>query len=330
MRIGRPGFTQLAAVLGVAIIASCAASVPVPTHGRSTPSIAGRSTPSAAGGSGLTGVLAVSEGIDGIFLFDLATGQLTRLTDTPYPAFDADWSPDGSRLVFRAEPDGNSEIFVMNADGTDAHDLTHDPAADFAPAWSPDGGLIAFASDRAPALGRGSDIFVMAPDGSGVRRVAGHRGVDEYPDWSPDGKRLVFSGAITPGSDQDIYVVDVDGSQEINLTGTPDGNENQPAWSPDGQTIVFNCGEGTCGAGDLNADHDLDIYAIGPDGSNYHNLTDSPAEDRDTGWSPDARLITFLRYPGGRYVMNADGSDVRPIEIGIREPVFAQWRPTRP
>lgn len=273
-----------------------------------------------------SGIVVVSEGTAGLFLVDLGSGRVAKLTDVPFAAFDGDWAPDGSRLVFRAEPEGNSEIFAIDADGDNIRNLTNSPAADFAPAWSPDGKLIAFASDRSPSNGA-SDIFVMAPDGTEVRRVTGHAGVDEYPDWSPDSNQIVFSGGAAAGANQDIYVVDSDGTNARNLTNTA-GNENQPAWSPDGRTIAFNCAEGTC-AGGASLEQAADLFSVGATGTNYRVLADTPADERDAAWSLDGRLITYLRYPGGRYVMNADGSNQRPMPIPLTEPGFVEWRPPR-
>ena len=276
--------------------------------------------------AGIVGMLAVSDGIDGVFLFDLASGELIKLTNTDFPAFDADWSPDGTMLVFRAELGGNSEIFVIDADGSNLRNITGDPATDFAPAWSPDGSLIAFASDRSPTAGV-ADIFVMRPDGSHVRHVAGHAAVDEYPDWYPDGQQIVFSGGDVRGADQDIYIVRLDSSDERNLTNSRDAHENEPAWSPDGATIVFTCGKGTC-AGEPSSEGD--VLAISPDGTALRNLTSSPEDEGSLAWSPDGEWISLLRYPGGLFVMAPDGSDARRIEIPLGEPDFASWRPIQP
>ena len=81
-----------------------------------------------------------------IYLLDVdaalqGTGQaaLKRLTTDPATDFDPTWSPDGTRIAFRSQRDGNDEIYIMNSDGTCQVNLTNDPAADWSPAWSPDG-----------------------------------------------------------------------------------------------------------------------------------------------------------------------------------------------
>ncbi|HSL66812.1 MAG TPA: hypothetical protein VK977_01470 [Actinomycetota bacterium] len=69
--------------------------------------------------------------------------DLTRLTNSPWPEFDATWSPDGTEIAYRSERNnGDPEIWLMNADGSGQHRLTRG----LSPAWSPDGSRIAYAS----------------------------------------------------------------------------------------------------------------------------------------------------------------------------------------
>jgi TolB protein len=106
------------------------------------------------------------------------------------PAFDGDpaWSPDGKRIAFTSERDGDREVYVMNADGTNPVRLTTTAGFDENPSWSPNGTRIAFDSMRDGNL----EIYVMNVDGSGVVRVTDHPAIDAIPAWSPDGKRIVF------------------------------------------------------------------------------------------------------------------------------------------
>jgi TolB protein len=80
------------------------------------------------------------------------------------------WSPDGRKIAFVSDRNGNSEVYVMNAKGNGQRNLTRNPAFDADPAWSPDGRKIAFASKRDGEYG----IYVMNVDGSGQRRLAQH------------------------------------------------------------------------------------------------------------------------------------------------------------
>ena len=94
---------------------------------------------------------------------------LRNLTPKPVGAYAAPaWSPDGRKLAFVSDRDGNSEVYVMNANGSGQRNLTRNPAFDADPAWSPDGRKIAFVSNRDGSYG----VYVMNADGSGQRRLA--------------------------------------------------------------------------------------------------------------------------------------------------------------
>ncbi len=81
----------------------------------------------------------------------------TRLTNNDVDDVTPAWSPDGRRITFASERDGNLEIYVMNADGSGVNRLTYNGARDLFPAWSPDGRHIAFHSNRDGRM----DIYVM-------------------------------------------------------------------------------------------------------------------------------------------------------------------------
>jgi TolB protein len=194
------------------------------------------------------------------------------------------WSPDGRTIAFESLRDGDGEIYVMNADGSGQRRLTRNPARDFAPAWSPDGRRIAFVRDGDRP--QGPEIYVMTADGSRqVRLVRSGR----QPLWSPDGERIAF----TRGQGGSVYVANVDGSQERNVTRGP---AREFAWSPDGRKLAFV--------------RDGEIYVVNADGGGLGNLTRSRADDGSPVWSPDGPKIAFGR-DGDIYVMNADGGRLR-------------------
>lgn len=144
-----------------------------------------------------------------IYVIDLdAGGQITRLTDHPDRDSSPTWSPDGTEIAFRRRTDGNSDIFVMNADGTNVRQLTGNPAFDGDPIWSPDGTEILFTSDRSGNY----DIWVMNTDGSGVIQLTDHPGSDEYPTWSRDGEYIAFQ-SNRHGATQ-IWIMRWDGSDQ--------------------------------------------------------------------------------------------------------------------
>ena len=124
-----------------------------------------------------------------IYVLDLSTRRIAKLISggvNTYPA----WSPDGRHMAFRRMlGEMNSEVFVANSDGSDAHNLTNHPAFDGWPAWSPDGTQIAFASNR----NANYQIFVMSADGSDVHLLANTEGRATAPQWARDGKTIYFT-----------------------------------------------------------------------------------------------------------------------------------------
>ena len=110
--------------------------------------------------------------------------SLIRSTPAPLDVQTPAWSPDGRKLAFVSRRDGNSEIYVINADGSGQENLTQHPARDSHPSWSRDGRKLAFVSRR----DGNSEIYVMNADGSGLRNVTRAPSNDLRPAWSPDGR----------------------------------------------------------------------------------------------------------------------------------------------
>jgi TolB protein len=117
----------------------------------------------------------------------------------------------------------------------------------------------------------------------------------------------------------EIYVMNGDGSELINLTNDP-SDDDLPAWSPDGTRIVF------CTTRDGN----YEIYVMNADGSDKTNLSDNPSEDCSSSWSPDGTKITFASDRDGNneiYVMNADGSGQTRLTDNPAFDMFPSWAP---
>jgi uncharacterized repeat protein (TIGR01451 family) len=104
----------------------------------------------------------------------------TFLTNNSADDINPAWSPDGTKIAFASNRDGNYEIYLMNADGTNPQRLTTSAGADRAPAWSPDGTKIIFSSERD---GGNSEIYVMNVDGSNSVRLTNNSVVDATPAW---------------------------------------------------------------------------------------------------------------------------------------------------
>jgi Tol biopolymer transport system component len=153
-------------------------------------------------------------------------GDDRRLTADSLAAIQPAWSPDGSRIAF-VSLDPN-QIRVINPDGSGLLNLTHGVAQDDGPVWSPDGSRIAFNSGPTDKPLE-SDVTVVHPDGSARVNLTHHPGFDLSPDWSPDGTRIVF--VRTDNGDNEIYVMNSDGSDPTDISNRPHSFESAPDWS---------------------------------------------------------------------------------------------------
>lgn len=195
------------------------------------------------------------------------SGQLRLTTNTSADEFPS-WSPDGTRIAFVSTRSGNEEIYVMNSDGTNQVNLTNNSASDQMPAWSPDGTLIGFGSTRSGDR----EVWVMNADGSSPTRLTYRGGQDTEPSWTPNGARIYFTGPGT-GSGFDIWAMNPDGSNLVNITNHPAYYDTDAAFSPTGDKIAYLS----------SRTGDWEIFIMNLDGSEQTNLTNNPGYD---DWNP--------------------------------------------
>jgi|GEM_PF-3039688 len=205
-------------------------------------------------------------------------------------------SPDGKRVAFVSDSDGDNEIYVMNVDGSGRKQLTDDQVNDVSPAWSPDGKRLAWVSSLTTP-----QIFVMDADGSDKLQITGQVGQTADPSWSPDGQRIAFTAFRTP-LNPEIAVVDADGANFIFLTN--DGAQDQrPSWGKNDR-IAFESSR---------AANNFDVWEMQPNGTGLTRLTDSASYDGAPAWSDDAKDIAFVSNRLGNqsriWTMSADGTN---------------------
>jgi Tol biopolymer transport system component len=107
-----------------------------------------------------------------------------QLTDSEGSNVSPGWSPDGSRIAFSSNRNGEWAVYTMNSDGADVRQLTSNPEGDHGPTYSPDGDYIAFERDSRVPGPLGSNIYLMRVDGTEVQCVTSQGGVE--PDWNPN------------------------------------------------------------------------------------------------------------------------------------------------
>ncbi|HET6437366.1 MAG TPA: Tol-Pal system beta propeller repeat protein TolB [Anaeromyxobacter sp.] len=144
------------------------------------------------------------------------------------------YSPDGKRIAFCLTEGANTDIWVMNADGSGARRLTKDPAIDVSPNWSPDGTKITFTSDRAGT----PQIYVMNADGGGVRRITFQGNYNQTPVWSPRGDTIAFT-ARDERKVFDLFYVSPETGVITRITQDQGRTNEDPSWAPNGRLLVF-------------------------------------------------------------------------------------------
>ncbi|MEO7684501.1 MAG: protein kinase [Gemmatimonadaceae bacterium] len=211
-----------------------------------------------------------------IFVMNADGSQQRRVTNfgaLGLQAMSPTWDPDGKRITFNSRGK-QTDIYVINLDGSGLVQLTEDPGGASQPAWSPDGEKIAFSSNR---HGK-PEAYVMNSDGSNQVRLTFNDAVDGRPAWSSDSRRIAFHSGRD--GNFDIFVMNADGSNQVPLTRNP-GEDSYPSWSPDGKRIVFQR---------VVLGHNQ-IFTINANGSGERRLTElSPvAFNGFPNWNPARR-----------------------------------------
>jgi Tol biopolymer transport system component len=258
-------------------------------------------------------------------------GNQTRLTNDPANDTVPTWSPNGTKLAFTSNRNGNvQQIFVMSADGTNPQQISSPNLSAGSISWSPDGTRLAF--NAVAAQSTVSDIFVINVDGTNLiklTKASSQFDSNFAPAWSPDGASIAFVKRSFLSSS--IFIMNPDGSSQARVT-----EGDRPSWSPDGSAIVFS-----------RILYDLDppifvvddIFAINLSSGLEWRLTTTPQTKPQPSnfspvWSPDGTKIAFVRtldnsvgnVSSDIYVMDPDGSN-KVLITHTGNNIAASWQP---
>jgi TolB protein len=282
-----------------------------------------------------------------------------RVADDIVEAFVGVRGVSGTEIAFVSDRGGNKEIYVANADGSDARAATANRSINNFPSWSSDGDSIAYTSYR---FENRPLLFLSSRGRRRPGRLltgndrAQYRGV-----FGPSGRTLAL--VVSTGTAPDLFLSRDDGTNlrrltrtrsiEVSPTWSPDGERlafvsdrtgsphvymmhrdgsnvkrltfdgsynTSPSWSPDGRWIAY----------ETRVGGQFDIWLIDPDGSVNVPLITHPRSDEGPAWAPDSRKLVFSSTRRGRadlYVVDLDGSNLRRLTQGAGNNTSPAWGP---
>jgi dipeptidyl aminopeptidase/acylaminoacyl peptidase len=165
-----------------------------------------------------------------------------KWTEAPRIITTLDYRQDGQGFT----PNGDTHVFIVSADGGSPRQVTSGAWDHGAPQWMPDGKSIIFTADRVPESEyrwRQSDIYRVDVATGAITRLTTRNGPDQQPTPSPDGKLIAYTGYDSTRAswkDAELYVMNADGSNPRQISGTLDRSPQGIMWAPDGSGIYFN------------------------------------------------------------------------------------------
>jgi tricorn protease len=227
-------------------------------------------------------------------------GTAVRLTlhdgAEQFPKF----SPDGTKIAFTGEYDGNTDVYVMNAFGGEITRVTYHPGADQVVGWHPGKNKILFSSSRSSS-NRFTNLFLISPDGSGLEELILNEAFQGS--FSPDGTKIAYNKVAREhrtwkryqgGLAQEVYVYDFKTDEEKNISGFP-GTDRIPMWI--GETIYFTS----------DREGALNIFGYDTKSGEIQQLTSHEAYD--------------VRRPseGGDHIVYELGGELWALDVGTGE-----------
>lgn len=231
-----------------------------------------------------------------------------QLTQGNFP----DYSPDGTKVVFSTNRDGNNEIYEINADGTNPVRLTKNSASDIHPFYSPNGTSIVFTSDR----DGNQEIYKMNADGSNQVRLTNETAADRMPAFSADGQKIIFVTERQGGSsNRRLYTMNADGTSQQVISDI-NGVYFRPSYRPDGAKIIFGYGQ---------FEPMFDIWTMNPDGTGRTVFASNRVQN--PSYSPDGARVAYTCCGNIEVDVNGIHLDGVRVSFSIADD-WPTWQPT--
>jgi len=255
-------------------------------------------------------------------IYVMTKDGVRQLTDNDWEDEFPKWSPDGKKIAYSANPKGNYDIFVMNADGSNVLPVTTSPKAEVEHAWFPDGKKIAYTIEERRGLRKRFTLWMIDLETKNISRILGEfKGSSALPNFSPSAPLVAFTGKKTMG--WDVFVFDRRKKEFTALT--EGGKACRPHFSRDGARIAYVSGK---------ADGNGDIWLMNPNGSGKILLTErEKTADYFPSWSPDEEYIVFSsslehRVDRGNwslFLVHVKTKEIIPLLDSPGRDVFPDW-----
>jgi Tol biopolymer transport system component len=237
----------------------------------------------------------------------LSAGESLLLSEPGMVGANPSVSPDGKQVAFASgEHETSLDLFVVASDGAGRRMIWNGQLVQSSVDWSPDGSVLVFDqySERDGMIDVPLQIFTIPSGGSREPAQLTEGAPNGKPKWGSDGRVLFLS--LRDGVEQEIYSMNPDGSDQVNLTNHP-SSDVLAEMSPDGSSIVF--------ASDRAGDGDLDIWTMDSNGLSVRRLTDGVERDTNPTWTSNGEQIIYRsdKAPAGLWLMNSDGSNQVPM-----------------
>ena len=262
-----------------------------------------------------------------------------------------------TKIAFVSNRTGNKEIYLIDFDGENVTQITHNGSINILPCWRPDGGKLYYTS----YMKRNPDLYAIDLSSQKNYRVSYRPGINASPAWSPDGEKMVLM--LKYNNRSHLFLMKVGAKKSVRLTsGT--ANYTSPSWSPDGRWITFvsdrsgtpqiykmdverkkmerltyhgsyNVSPVWSPKGDWIAfcsrqNRFSEIFLITPEGKQLRQLTYGAYNNEEPSWSPAGRYLAFSSMRGGKsaiYIMNVNGTHQRKLTDFQGETMNPAWSP---